>query len=160
MLLGVEKEKVIQQALNFSRKRFKKFDEIIHRLYMKEDLSSFFADRRIWKINECFHNLSSKSKATDRKILRDVFVHLCDQSALVSGEEYIQTVYKMVQFRAYWKKNVFKWEASSKQGAMQVKELVSYLFCEYKIPDFLYKSFYETKNDQYIYWLSFLLQKH
>jgi PcfJ-like protein len=153
MLVSLEKEQVIRLALQFSKKRFKKFEEIIHQLYMNEDLSSFFSDKRIWKINECFKAPSSKSKANDRKILRDVLVHLCSHSSLVSDEQHIQAVYKMVQFRAYWRNDVFNWKAASKQGAIQVKELAAYLFCKYKVPDFLYKCFYETKNDLHIYWL-------
>lgn len=152
-LVSQEKEQVIRQALQFSKKRFKKFEEIIHQLYMNEDLSSFFSDRRIGKINECFTTLSSKSKETDRKILRNVFIHLYGYSALVSDEQFIQAVYKMVQFRAYWRNDVFNWKAASKQGAIQVKELAAYLFCKYKVPDFFYKCFYETTNDLHIYWL-------
>ncbi|HKO80000.1 MAG TPA: hypothetical protein VJU78_06365, partial [Chitinophagaceae bacterium] len=54
-LLAVqEREDVINNILKFSRKRFKKFDEVILQLYLNKDLSSFFADQRIAKVHECF----------------------------------------------------------------------------------------------------------
>jgi len=151
-----EQEAVIAQALLFSRKRFKKFEEIIEQLYLGEDLSFSFSDRRIWKINDCFNNLSAKTKAADKKMFRDVLVQLDERSELVSGEVYIQVLYNVVQFRAYWKKDLFKWKPATKQPATQVKELATYLFCKYKVPDFLFQGLYETKNMQYIQWLMHL----
>ncbi|WP_462250991.1 PcfJ domain-containing protein [Ferruginibacter sp.] len=156
LLKTAAQEAVIAQALQFSRKRFKKFEDIIVQLYLGADLSFSFSDRRIWKINECFNNFSSKVKAADRKILKDVLILLDAKSELVSGEAYIQVLYNMVQFRAYWKQDVFKWKPITKQPAAQVKELAAYLFCKYKIPDFLYQGLYETKNMQYIQWLMHL----
>lgn len=152
LLLNQEREDVIQQALCFSRKRFKKFEEIIHQLYVNEDLSFSFSDRRIWKINECFNHLSSTTTA-ERKILKDVLVYLDDHSELVSDEEYIQAVYNMVLFRTHWRNDLFTWKPSAKQAIEQVKELATYLFCKYKVPTFLYACFYEKKNIQYIKWL-------
>jgi hypothetical protein len=149
-------EAVIAQALQFSRKRFKKFEEIIEQLYLSEDLAFSFSDRRIWKINECFNHFSSKAKVVDRKFLRDVLIQLDAKSELVSDETYIQVLYNMVQFRSYWKQDLFKWKPISKQPVVQVKELANYLFCKYKIPDFLYQGLYETKNMQYIQWLMHL----
>ena len=156
LLKTAEQEAVIEQALQFSRKRFKKFEEIIGQLYVGEDLSFSFSDRRIWKINECFNNFSSKAKATERKIFRDVLIQLDAKSELVSGETYIQVLYNLVQFRGYWKQDLFKWKPLSKQAAVQVKELAAYLFCTYKVPDFLYQGLYETKNMQYVQWLMHL----
>ena len=149
-------EAVIAQALQFSRKRFKKFEEIIRQLYLGDDLGFAFSDRRIWKINECFNNLSSKAKAVDRKIFSDVLIQLDAASELVSTETYIQVLYNMVHFRGYWKQDLFKWKPISKQPVAQVKELATYLFCKYKIPDFLYQGLYETKNMQHIQWLMHL----
>lgn len=156
LLKTAAQEAVIAEALQFSRKRFKKFEDIIGQLYLGEDLSFSFSDRRIWKINECFNNFSLKAKAADRKIFRDVLIQLEAKTALVSGETYIQVLYNMVQFRGYWKKDLFEWKPLSKQPDVQVKELASYLFCKYKIPDFLYQGLYETKNMQYIQWLMHL----
>jgi len=156
LLKTAAQEAVIEQALQFSRKRFKKFEEIIGQLYLGKDLSFSFSDRRIWKINECFNNFSSKAKAADRIIFRDVLIQLDAKSELVGGEIYIQVLYNIVQFRGYWKQDLFKWKPSSKQPLVQVKELAAYLFCTYKIPDFLYQGLYETKNMQYIQWLMHL----
>jgi PcfJ-like protein len=153
LLKTAEQEAVIAQALQFSRKRFKKFEEIIGQLYLGADLSFSFSDRRIWKINECFNNFSLKTKAADKKIFRDVLIQLDEKSELVSGEAYIQVLYNMVQFRACWKQDLFKWKPIAKQAAAQVKELATYLFCKYKIPDFLYQGLYATKNMQYLQWL-------
>ena len=128
--LTSEREVVIQQALLFSRKRFKKFDEIILQLYRKEDLSFSFSDRRIWKINECFNTFSSKATSAERKKLKDVFIQLNTTTELLNTEEDVQAVYNMVLFRAYWRKDFFDWKPFSKQAKQQVKELAAYLFCK------------------------------
>jgi PcfJ-like protein len=151
--LTSEREVVIQQALLFSKKRFKKFDEIILQLYRNEDLSFSFSDRRIWKINECFNTFSSKAKSAERKKLKDVFIHLNNTTELLNAEEDIQAVYNIVLFRPYWTKDFFDWKPYSKHANQQIKELAAYLFCKYKVPDFLYQCFYETKSTQFIYWL-------
>jgi hypothetical protein len=153
LLKTAEQEAVIAQALQFSRKRFKKFEDVIGQLYLGADLSFSFSDRRIWKINECFNDFSLKKKAADKKIFRDVLILLDKNSELVNGEKYIQVLYNMVQFRAYWKQDLFKWKPVTKQPVAQAKELAMYLFCKYKIPDFLYEGLYEIKNMQYIQWL-------
>jgi PcfJ-like protein len=147
-----QREDVINNVLKFSRKRFKKFDEVILQLYLGTDLSSFYADRRIWKVNECFTKFSSKTKSVDRAILKNVFVYLGRHSLLLSGEEYIHATFNMVQFRAYWRNDIFEWKPSSNRGAAQVNELAFYLFCQYKVPGFLYKAFYEKTNFLFINW--------
>jgi hypothetical protein len=156
LLKTAAQEAVIAQALQFSRKRFKRFEEIIEQLYQGEDLSFSFSDRRIWKISECFNILSSKEKANERKIFRDVLLHLEAKSELVSDEIYIRVLYNIVQFRAYWKQDLFKWKPAAKQPLVQVRELATWLFCKYKIPEFLYQGLYETNNMQYIKWLMHL----
>ena len=146
------KEEIINNVLKFSKKRFKKFDEIILSLYLDEDLSSFFADRRIAKVHECFTRVSSKTRGVERAIMKNVFIYLHSHSLLFSDEDYIQPVYNMIQFRAYWKKNVFKWKPVSNRGVEQVNELAYYLFCQYPVPGFLYKSFFEKTNMLFINW--------
>jgi hypothetical protein len=151
-LLAVQqREEVINSMLKFSRKRFKKFDEVILQLYMNEDLSSFFADRRIAKVHECLTKASSGT--TERAILKNVLVHLDRYSLLVSEEDYIQAVFNMVQFRACWRNDIFEWRPLSNRGEVQVNELAFYLFCQYKVPGFLYKAFYEKTNSLFINWL-------
>jgi len=147
-----EREQIINKVLKFSKKRFKKFDEVILGLFNDEDLSSFFSDRRIWKVHDCFQQFSSKSKVIEKTILKDVFIHLDKYSLLISNEDSIQAVFNMVLFRAHWRKDIFKWKPSSNRDTAQLDELAFYLFCQYPVPDFLYKAFYEKKNMQYIIW--------
>ena len=147
-----QREEVINNILKFSRKRFKRFDEVILQLYQGEDLSSFFADRRIWKVHECFTKFSAKAKSEERTILKNVFVYLGKYSLVLSGEEYIHATFNMVQFRAYWRNDIFEWKPLSNRGAVQVNELAFYLFCQYKVPGFLYKAFYEKTNFLFINW--------
>ena len=147
-----QKEEVINSMLKFSKKRFKKFDEVIFRLYQEEDLSSFFADRRIAKVHECFQKVSTKTWRVDRGVMKNVFVYLHRRSKLFSDEEYIQTVFNMLVFKAYWMKDVFEWTPSSRSGAEQVNELAFYLFCRYPVPGFLYKAFFEKSNMLFINW--------
>lgn len=151
--LTQDKEAEIQQALLFSRKRFKKFNEIILQLYNNEELGVSCSDQRIWKIKECFDSFSSNAKVIERRKLKDVFIHLNDNSELLSNAEHIQAVYNMVLFRVYWIRDFFNWAPSSKQANMQMMELATYLFCKYKVPTFLYKCFYEIQNRQPVYWL-------
>lgn len=153
LLLTLEREEMIQQALRFSRKRFKRFEEIITQLYAGDDLSFSFTDRRIWKINECFEDILSRKKPGGKRLLRDVLIHLADRSELVTGEEYIQVVYNAVLFKAHWRNDLFNWKPHSKQAMGQAKELIQYLFCTYQVPDFLFVCFYETKSTPHIQWL-------
>ena len=149
----MEREEVIKEALLFSRKRFKKFDEVIGQIYNGEDLSFSFSDRRIWKINECMNSGSLGLKSANRKILKDALIYLDANSALVGTEDFIQVVFNMVQFKADWRNDLFRWKPSAKQPETQVKELTAYLFCKYPIPQFLYNGFYEVKTTKYIEWL-------
>jgi hypothetical protein len=145
-----QKEEGIANALRFSRKRFKKFDEIILQLYLEKDLSSFFSDRRIWKIHECFSRMPASGIA--RADLKNVFLYLYRYSSLISGEEYIQTVLNMVHFKNHWRNDIYCWKPVSNRGSTQVQELAFYLFCEYQVPEFLYKAFFEQQNRLYITW--------
>lgn len=152
LLATKQKEEFINNVLKFSRKRFKRFDEVILRLYQAEDLSLFFTDRRIAKVNECFQFFSSKTWTVERAAMKNIFIHLHRHSQLFSDEEYIQTVFNMVKFKAYWRKDVFEWRPCSKRGAEQVKELADHLFCQYAVPGFLYKAFFEKNNMLFINW--------
>jgi hypothetical protein len=146
-------ERKADSALQFSKKRFKQFEEIIHHLYANKDLSAFFADKRIWKIHQCFQQLASKIKSTERKIFKDVLICLDKNSLLVSDEIHIQAVLNIVKNKSFWKNNLFKWRPVSKLANGQLNELVSYLFCKYKVPKFLYSSFYESKETVHMEWL-------
>lgn len=148
----VQREEAAAKTLQFSRKRFKKFEEIIFYLYREEDLSTFYSDRRIWKIAECFKNLQPAGQAVQRELFKEVLVYLSCCSQLVSGEEQIQAVFNLFLFRKHWHKDLFTWKPSSKQPMVQVRELAEFLFCKYRMPEFLYKAFYETKNMLYIKW--------
>src|SRR5215831_18021751 len=149
LLLTEQRNQVLQDALSFSNKRFKKFHEVIMQLYNGDDLSRFFVtDKKMEKINGCF-NILPKS---DQPLFKDVLIYLTKCSDLISDEVYIAAVYNIVQFRAYWRNDIFQWRTASRQEEPQLKELINYLFCQYKIPEFLYKAFYEAKNTQFIYW--------
>jgi hypothetical protein len=152
LLLKQQSDQLIEDALRFSKKRFKKFDEIITDLYAGANLSRFFTDVRILKISECFNKLPTKKNVSEKKLLKDVLIYLDKNSLLVSDANFIQAVHNMVQFKTYWRKNLFEWKPKSKQIALQLKELAAYLFCVYKVPDFLYKAFYENGNLLFIEW--------
>lgn len=147
-----QNEDVINNVLKFSKKRFKQFDEIINSLFMNEDLSTYFADRRIWKVYDCFSKVSTMTKMTERTMMKNVFIYVHNHSVLFSGEDYIHTVYNMIRFKAYWQNDVFKWRPISKHGAEQVNELAYYLFCQYPVPGCLYKAFFEESNMLYLHW--------
>ena len=155
LLATQQREELISKMLKFSRKRFKRFDEVIMQLYLGEDLRSFFADQRIMKVHACFTN-TSKTNAMSNAILRDVFLYLNKRSSLLSDEEYIGAVFNMVQFRAYWLKDIFEWKPTSSRAAAQVDELAFYLFCRYDVPLFMYRAFYEQTNMIYINWFMHL----
>lgn len=153
MRLNEETEKVLSEALRYSNKRFKKFDEVITQLYAGEDLSRFFnTDKRMWKINECFNNISKKGNQQAIKSLKDVFIHLNECSSLLSDESLIQAVYNVFQFKANWRNDILKWNPVSKYASLQFVELAGYLFCKYEVPAFLYKAFYEPNDKRFIRW--------
>lgn len=151
-LAAQQREEVLSKVLKFSRKRFKRFDEVILRLHRNEDLGAFFTDRRIWKAHECFSRLSSGAKAADRVALKNALVYLDKHSVLLSGEAYIQAVFNAVHFRAYWRKDIFGWKPSAKKPEAQLQELVFYLFCQYPVPAFLYKAFFEKEALLFVQW--------
>jgi hypothetical protein len=152
LLLKVEREKVIAEMLQYSKRRFKRFDEVIIQLSNGEDLERFFTtDRRMWKINECFNATSKKDEVTARVLLKEVFIYLDQCSLLTSDETFIHGVYNAFQFRGNWVNDIFGWKPASKKAALQFKELAHYLFCWYDVPEFLYKSFYET-NLLFVKW--------
>lgn len=153
MLAAEQREEVITNVLKFSKKRFKKFDEVILQLYLAQDLSSHFADRRVCKVYECFSRLASKNRSVDRAMLKNVLIYLEKYSSLIKSEDYIHAVYNMVLHRAYWKKDIFEWKPSSKANDGQLNELICYLFCDYAIPKFLFKAFFEKENMSFISWL-------
>jgi len=148
----LDRQKVCEEMLLYSKKRFKKFDEVILQLYNDEDLSVYFSDRRIWKVNNCFCKFSSNAKLSDRIVLKDVLIYLEKNSSIILNEDYIQAVFNMVLFRAYWRKDIFKWKRLSNRSEKQLNELAFYLFCEYNVPEFLYKAFYEKKDRLHIIW--------
>ncbi|MBG9374763.1 PcfJ domain-containing protein [Panacibacter sp. DH6] len=149
LLLHLEKEKLLEEALRYSNKRFKKFDEVIMQLYTGDKLNAFFGtDKRIWKISECFATAGKDTKI----LLRDVFIHLDKTSALIVAEEHIEAVINMAKFKAYWRKNIFDWKPTSKNALMQLHELADFLFCAYSVPKFLYKAFFEKKHKLFINW--------
>lgn len=150
--LKEDSEAAIKQALLFSKKRFKKFDEIIVQLYNNEDMRFAFSDRRIWKVNDCFAGFSSKEKSTDRKKLKDVLLHLNAVSDLLKEEKLIHAVYNMFLFNGYWINNLIGWKPTARLAEAQLKELAAYLFCRYKVPAFLFQCFNETVNTRYVYW--------
>ncbi len=151
-MLKEEEKKLLEDALAYSKKRFKKFDEIILQLYNNEDLSSHFTDRRIWKVHECFSKFCTKSKSNDGIILKDALIYLNKNSSLILNEDLIHAVFNMVLFRNHWRKDMFIWNPSSSNSAKQLNELAFYLFCEYSVPEFLYQAFYEKKDTLYIIW--------
>lgn len=152
LLLKQKSEQAIDDVLRFSKKRFKKFEEIIEQLYTGKDLGRFLnLDERMFKINECFNKLAANRLQPDKKLLKKVLIYLDQYSDLVSGAETIQAVYNMIQFRTWWLNDLFKWKPKSKQTKQQVKELTGYLFCRYKVPDFFYQVFYST-NLVHIEW--------
>jgi hypothetical protein len=145
LLLKQQSEQKIDELLRFSKKRFKKFNEIIEQLYEGENLSQFYnSDIRIFKISEVFTRLSTKKSQPDKKLLKNVLIYLDQYSTLVSDVDHIQAIYNMIQFRTWWINNLFEWKPKSKQTQVQLKELASYLFCKYKVPDFLYQGFYSS----------------
>lgn len=77
LMLKQEKEKAIEEMLLYSKKRFKKFDEVIVQLFNNEDLSRYFnTDKRIWKLNECFNSISRENNYKAKVELKNIFVHL------------------------------------------------------------------------------------
>lgn len=155
-LAAEQREQTFNKALQFSKQRFKRFDEVIVRLYKKEDLSAYFSDRRVAKINECFSKVSAVRRSMERALMKNVFVHLHKHSVLFSAEEYIQPVYNMLEFKSCWRNDIFKWKASTNRAADQVNELINYLFCQYPVPSFLYKAFYENGNKLFISWFIYI----
>jgi len=146
----LEREKELDAVLKFSQKRFKKFEEIIIRLYKGERFEGFFStDKRIPKIYQCFNAVHKHLK----NLLKDVLIYLDSNTGLIDDEANIQAVYNIVKYRSYWQNDIYKWKPVGKTTGGQIKELVRYLFCQYDIPAFMFNAFYEEKNLLHINWL-------
>lgn len=152
----IQREEAAARVLQFAKKRFKKFEEIIFHLFREEDLSEFYSDRRIWKIAECFKKIPFGKQAHERAQFRDILIYLCRHSQLISDELHIQAVFNIFLFRRQWLNDMYEWEPKSKQVFVQVKELTEYLFCRYSMPAFLHKAFYEEKSTLYIQWYIYI----
>src|SRR5438045_1615733 len=105
----------------------------------------------MWKINECFNAISKTNDLQAKAVLKDVFIYLGKCSLLTGDESLIHAVYNTFQFRGNWLNDIFEWQPTSKQAALQFRELAKYLFCRYTVPEFLYKSFYES-NLVFVKW--------
>ncbi|MFT3937125.1 MAG: PcfJ domain-containing protein [Chitinophagaceae bacterium] len=151
-LAAEEREESFKNALQFSRQRFKRFDEIIHRLYLREDLSRYFNDQRVAKVNECFSNVSSEKKSAEREFMKKVFLYLCKQSVLFTAEDLIQSVANLLAFSSAWRQDIFDWKPIATKATDQACELIDHLFCHYPVPGFLYKPFFEKLNTTSIKW--------
>jgi len=148
----VQREEAAARVLQFSQKRFKKFEEVVFHLYREEDLSAFYSDRRIWKIAECFKKIQPAKHAKERVLLKEMLVYLCRNAQVINDELQIQAVFNMFLFRKHWLNDLYTWRPKSKQPLVQVRELAEFLFCKYRMPDFLHKAFYENTNALFIKW--------
>lgn len=149
---AAQKEQDLEELLRFSKKRFKRLDEVIENIFSGVQLQAHFGDKRIEKITHCFQKLKSKSKLKERICLMNTLIQLNSCSSLVKEEAYIQAIFNMVAQKAYWKKDIADWKPSSKCVKRQMNELVYHLFCDYPVPAFLYKSFFEQDSLLYSDW--------
>jgi len=145
-----ERTRAEQEALMFSRKRFKQFNEIVERIFSGEDLSRFFSDRRIWKVHDCIY--SGKIKKTEQPLLKEVFLKLINDSVLMSSEQSIHAVLKMFLNRQYWKSDLFAWKPKNNRAEAQVNELAIHLFCKYEVPQFMFNALSEEVNSSQMLW--------
>jgi len=147
---NTEREKRLEMALQFSKKRFKNFEDVIEDVYCGKDLS-FVADKRIAKIQTFFNKLNGRHKSGERKLLRNALVYLAETSGLVGADEYIDVVCNMIQLSKQWRRDFFRWKPQAKQLETQVQELAAHLFCLYPVPQFLFKAF-STGNSLFTSW--------
>ncbi|MCX6318664.1 MAG: hypothetical protein NTW29_15385 [Bacteroidetes bacterium] len=148
----IQNESAIDLALQFSRKRFKRFDEIIEKAAGLEDLSAWYADVRISTLAVIFRQYEAIGKKTERIVIRDCYQYLNRNSILLKGPEHIRAVHKMIMFRRYWHNDLENWEPKSARSDQQLKELATFLFCKYPVPLFLHKAFLEETSQEYIHW--------
>jgi len=148
-----QRDLVLEKVLRFSQKRFKKFDEVLLRLYAGENLAEAAGtDQRISKVRECFKALVGNKHVPARKTLRDAFIYLDKCSDLVHEESHIQMVYNVVQLRSFWRNDLFNWKPLSKQKSQQWHELIRYLFHQFDTPTFLYKAFLQAGDLLHMHW--------
>lgn len=149
---ALEKEEASVQALLFSRKRHKNFGDVILLLYKGEKLAEYHNDPRIALISKCFEQLSSPRRAKDKKVLKDVLIDIAVPHGLL-GVEYIHVLYNVVGAREYWINDIYDWKPVERQKYLQIGEMISFLFCKYPVPDFLYQAFGSTGSKLFVKWL-------
>ncbi len=147
-----EKEQALDDALRFSKKRFKKLDEVITQLYEGCDFSRFFnTDERLRKMKACFESVSKKDAHAGEQ-LRDMFILLNNNSVLMQDARSVHAVYNVFRFRQYWRNSISGWQPCEVGGSNQFIELVDHLICKYKVPAFLYNAFSDSGDQLYMQW--------
>lgn len=144
----------LQNILCFSRKRFKRFNEVIEHLYLAKPLEEFAqVDNRMRSLAKCFEKLIGYKKAMARLAFKQMLLQLDGCSDLLKEGHVIEAVYKIFSFRDYWINDIAAWEPQSKLAAKQLEELATCLFCRYPVPKFMYQSLFDVGDKTYIKWL-------
>jgi PcfJ-like protein len=144
----------LHKILCFSKKRFKRFGEVIEHLYLAKPLEEFAqVDERMRSVASCFDKLTGHKKKTERFKFKEMLLQLDGCSDLLKEGRLIEAVYNIFNFRACWIKDMGTWEPQSKLGVTQLEELATHLFCHYPVPKFMYQSLFEEGCKTYIKWL-------
>ena len=146
------RDKASMQALLFSRMRHKNFGDVILLLYKGDKLAEYHNDPRIALISQCFEQLSSPRRAKYKKVFKDLLIDIAVPRGLL-GVENIHVFYNIVGAREYWIDDIYKWKPAARQKHLQIDEIISFLFCKYPVPDFLYKAFGAGGNKLFVKWL-------
>jgi hypothetical protein len=148
----LEREEASVEALLFSKKRHKNFEDVILLLYKGEKLTEYHSDPRIALISKCFEQLYSSRFAKDKKKVKDVLVGIAVPYKLL-GVEYLQALINIVGAREYWLNDIYNWKPAARQKYLQIGEMINYLFCKYPVPDYLHRAFDSNGNKLYVKWL-------
>ncbi len=152
LLQKQQRDDVLHERLAFSKKRFKKFDEVIALLYKYEDLSAHYNDARIRTLHYFFEKLNSKNNLQERATFKNILLHINKNSKIINEEVLMTPLFNVLKYKKHWINNLYHWIPNSKKGKEQLHELLTFLFCKYAVPNFMYKCFNEEKNVHHIDW--------
>lgn len=119
----------------------------------KKDLFVSFSDFII-----CLERVIKDSESINKRYLYRFFDHLFKEGSyeIFENREALGILELICKFHYGWRRDISGWRKRSRNPFKQLRDLISYLFCEYEVSDFLYDAWFGSyelgKRLIYIKW--------
>lgn len=148
----LQKNAAFATALKQSKKRFKKFDEVIEDEFYRRSTQDY-NDERIHTLRYYFRISKAKKHSETTLLFKNALQYLVKiRSAIIKHDALIKAVYNLCQYKYSWKNDFFNWKPTSNNAENQIKELAFYLVCKFPVPTFFYQVWFDASQRDYIPW--------